>query len=616
MHSLELFTCNYLHPIHAVGATKRRKGRRRRKLKEAVAGAAAQAAEIARETSEGSAVEQIMPAASAEAQATAPGGKTGIAAAHQATVTSSAQPLTEPHAGAPVLAAGGPAPVTFAMFSPVPLCNAPCVRAAGNEHEVASLQLTPVQPRGQQLLSHGKQRQAQPSHALPQPQDSSTCQHMNAEPAHYAPLSLQASGSTAAGAASSEVLGLPFGSVIQEAARAGRKLPAGKRTQLADALQSAALAASQLHLALQSASDVLRSSTVSRSKAKLCHVPQRGNTVPLSSHRIQLEGVRAASAPPPGRSAQAPNLMLTAGAEKQEETLHSQSPAVPKAMPRSSQAVHSGNVTADVACALGQDGQLTSDASKLLATGAEKQAAGLDSGPVTSAEAALNGAQDAQLPGTMTSSAAASGEAGQAATGNGLMLTAGAEKHTRILLEAPKDAHMVPVSAPSIAPQPGSRKPPVVTAGAEDQVANTMELPSRPVSPAPQSAATRKRNRLATVSDAAAESGVTAEWDRALITKKLKLFDSTAGLASGGAAAAGADVAGKADKQKRFESTVGHANGAKFASRAQNEAETEEGEISGLAADDVGSHNPVSLLRSHEKVEVGDPLMPSCCPSM
>jgi len=557
-----------------------------------------------------------MPAASAEAQATAPGGKIGIAAAHQATVMSSAQPLTEPHASAPALAAGGPAPVTLAMFSPVPLRNAPCVTAAGNEHEVASLQLTPVQPRGRQLLSHGKQYKAQPSHAVPQPQNDSIRQHASAEPAHDALYSLQASGSTAAGAASSELLGLPFGSVIQKAAQAGRKLPAGKRTQLADALQSAALAASQLHLALQSASDVLRSSTVSQSKAKLCHVPQRGSTVPFNSHRIQLEGVRAASAPPPGRAAQAPNLMLTAGAEMQEETLRSQSAAVPEAISRSSQDVHSGNVSALVACALGRNGQLASDSSKLLATGAEKQAAGLDSGPEASAQAALTGARIAQLTGTLTSSAAASGEAWQPAIGNTVMLTAGAEKHTSILLEAPKDAHMVPVSAPSIAAQPGSRKPPVATAGAEDQVANPMEKPSRPVCPAPQPAASRKRSRLATESNAAAESGATAEWDSAGDTKKHKLSDSTAGPANGSAAAAGVDVAGKADKQKPSESTVGHASCAKSASKAQNEAETEEGEISGLAADNVGFHNPASLLRSHEAVEVDYPLMPSCCPSM
>ena len=501
-----------------------------------------------------------MLAASAEAQATVPGGKIGIAAAHQATVTSSAQPLTEPHASAPALAAGGPAPVTLAMFSPVPLRNAPCVTAAGNEHEVASLQLTPVQPRGRQLLSHGKQYKAQPSHAVPQPQNDSIRQHASAEPAHDAPYSLQASGSTAAGAASSELLGLPFGSVIQKAAQAGRKLPAGKRTQLADALQSAALAASQLHLALQSASDVLRSSTVSRSKVKVCHVPQRGNTVPLSSHCIQLEGVKAASAPPPGRAAQAPNLMLTAGAEK--------------------------------------------------------QGARLDSGPEASAEAALNGAQDAQLTGTGTSSAASAGEAGRPATGNALMLPAGPEKHASILLEAPKDAHVVPVSALSIAVHPGSREPQVVTAGAEDQVANPMKLPSRAVSPAPQPAASRKRSRLAIESNAAAENGATAERDSAGNTKKQKLSDSTAGPANGSAAAAGVDVAGKADKQKPSESTVGHASCAKSASKAQNEAETEEGEISGLAADNVGFHNPASLLRSHEAVEVDYPLMPSCCPSM
>ena len=49
----------------------------------------------------------------------------------------------------------------------------------------------------------------------------------------------------------------PLAGVIEEAARAGRQLPAVRRRQLAAALQSAAFAAAQLQQALQSASNIL-----------------------------------------------------------------------------------------------------------------------------------------------------------------------------------------------------------------------------------------------------------------------------------------------------------------------------------------------------------------------
>ena len=49
----------------------------------------------------------------------------------------------------------------------------------------------------------------------------------------------------------------PLAGVIEEAARAGRQLPAVRRGQLAAALQSAAFAAAQLQQALQSASNIL-----------------------------------------------------------------------------------------------------------------------------------------------------------------------------------------------------------------------------------------------------------------------------------------------------------------------------------------------------------------------
>ena len=49
----------------------------------------------------------------------------------------------------------------------------------------------------------------------------------------------------------------PLAAVVEEAARAGRQLPAVRRGQLAAALQSAAFAAAQLQQALQSASNIL-----------------------------------------------------------------------------------------------------------------------------------------------------------------------------------------------------------------------------------------------------------------------------------------------------------------------------------------------------------------------
>ena len=96
----------------------------------------------------------------------------------------------------------------------------------------------------------------------------------------------------------------PLSSVIQEAVLHGTKLGAIRRRQLADALQDAALAASQLHLALQSASAILRSE------------PEAAAT---SSQDVPVEDSRAPSAAMPGRLGKLGSstaLMLTAAAEK------------------------------------------------------------------------------------------------------------------------------------------------------------------------------------------------------------------------------------------------------------------------------------------------------------
>ena len=80
----------------------------------------------------------------------------------------------------------------------------------------------------------------------------------------------------------------PLAGVIEEAARAGRQLPAVRRGQLAAALQSAAFAAAQLQQALQSASNILGFDLEAGTRTSPAAPPLGSQAqVPLLQHRAQ-----------------------------------------------------------------------------------------------------------------------------------------------------------------------------------------------------------------------------------------------------------------------------------------------------------------------------------------
>ena len=190
-------------------ALKRRRARIR-KLKEAVCAAAAKEAESVQETSEESAAEQRMPAVSAQLQ------------------------LTHPAEALELAAANGPAAASSAEL-----------HAASDEsaHAMAVAQGT---ARLQPTRTNGQQQHMQELKA-------------SAVPARSVRVSLHDNVSASKEASPDGLPQPSLSSILQEAAQSGARLSASRRGQLANALQDAALAASQLHLALQFASAILRS---------------------------------------------------------------------------------------------------------------------------------------------------------------------------------------------------------------------------------------------------------------------------------------------------------------------------------------------------------------------
>ena len=236
----------------------RRRRARIRKLKEAVSAAAAKEAESAQETSEESAAGQVMPAAFPKPQAIPPASAAELPAAQEAVAASPAHLQAASDESAPVLA--------FAQGT-------------------APLQPTPLRSNGPQLHSR-----------VPD---------VTAAPARSVQLSLRDYSSAPQQAPPSGPLMPSLSTIIQEAAAAGTKLGAQRRSQLADAIQDAALAASQLHLALQSASEILRSE------------PRAAAPDPQD---FPLEDRGAPCALALGKASQPSSnsvLMLTSGAEKQ-----------------------------------------------------------------------------------------------------------------------------------------------------------------------------------------------------------------------------------------------------------------------------------------------------------
>lgn len=132
-----------------------------------------------------------------------------------------------------------------------------------------------------------------------------------AVPARSMQLSLDEYFSAPKQVAPTELFRPSLSSIVQEAAEAGTKLSASRRSQLADALQNAALAASQLHLALESASAILRSE------------PEAAEPIP---RHIPLEDSRAPCAAAPSRLGSGSVLMLTAGAGKKQASLPLETP--------------------------------------------------------------------------------------------------------------------------------------------------------------------------------------------------------------------------------------------------------------------------------------------------
>ncbi len=235
-------------------ALKRRRARIR-KLKEAVCAAAAKEAESVQETSEESAAEQRMPAVSAQLQ------------------------LTHPAEALELAAANGPAAASSAEL-----------HAASDEsaHAMAVAQGT---ARLQPTRTNGQQQHMQELKA-------------SAVPARSVRVSLHDNVSASKEASPDGLPQPSLSSIFQEAAQSGARLSASRRGQLANALQDAALAASQLHLALQFASAILRSE------------PEAAAPV---SQDAPVEGIGAPCAPTPGRVGKPGSssvLMLTAGAQE------------------------------------------------------------------------------------------------------------------------------------------------------------------------------------------------------------------------------------------------------------------------------------------------------------
>ena len=241
----------------------RRRRARIRQLKKAVSAAASKDAESVHETSEESAAGQPVPAASPKPQATPPAGEAELPGAQRANAVSPAHPQAASDEGAPVLAlARGTAP----LQQPTPL-------------HLSELRLHSTEPDA------------------------------GAAPAGSMQLSLHDYFRAPQQASPSGPLRPSLSSIIQEAATAGTRLGAQRRSQLADAIQDAALAASQLHLALQSASEILR------------FEPGDAESDPQDS---PLGDSGAPYAPALGKANQPSSsdvLMLTAGAGKQVAAL-------------------------------------------------------------------------------------------------------------------------------------------------------------------------------------------------------------------------------------------------------------------------------------------------------
>ena len=232
----------------------RRRRARTRNLKKAVLAAAAGEAGGAQGTSEESAANETMPAASSQHQSSNLAEAPGSAAAIGPSADSSAQLQAASDEGAPVMAISeGTSPLQLSH------CNGPQLRS--KEPDAIAMPACSVQ------------------------------------------LSVHGNLSVPKLAAPSGLLMPSLSSIVQEAAEAGTRLSASRRSQLADALQGAALAASQLHLALQSASAILRSEPEAAAPIPQ-HIPFEDSTCAAVPGRVDTPGDGSM-------------LMLTAGAGNQ-----------------------------------------------------------------------------------------------------------------------------------------------------------------------------------------------------------------------------------------------------------------------------------------------------------
>ena len=272
-----------------------------------MAAAAAKANESAQETSKELAAGQAMPASHTQLQAEAPDQAPDLA-----TAASSAQLQAASDKGAPAMAAGD----DLLSLQPATAPPNPGLPSKADHHGELDASAAPARSMQFSLHEHfSAPKQAPALNGLVQP---------------------------------------PLASVMREAAEFGRKLSAHKRSQLADALQDAALAASQLHLALQSASSILRSepeaaavttnnTQVENSKAPHADAPSKVGQPDGSSMLMLTAGDGKQAAVPPEVPGRAAAPALQPNASKKRSRLANESgpaadadcPAVPKKLKRS-----------------------------------------------------------------------------------------------------------------------------------------------------------------------------------------------------------------------------------------------------------------------------------------